>query len=312
MKQLLLIDAHSLIHRAYHAIPRSFTSPKGEPVNALFGLSRIMLKIAREKRPDYAAACFDRPEPTFRKKEYDEYKAQRPETPNDLVSQLVGAHELFDAFGVPVFEAAGFEADDIIATLVDIFQKEESIQIVILTGDRDTLQLVQGEKIVVRAPKKGISETILYDEKKVTDQYGLAPYQLIDYKALVGDVSDNIKGVPGIGPKTAMQFLSAYGTLDALYKASQRDPMIARKLEGTELRAHAARRLVELRKDVPLYVEKLEALSWRENRDELISYFKTMGFASLVKELSVGKKEKGAPRRQEERRVYGVRQGSML
>src|SRR3989344_2748923 len=137
MRTLLLIDANSLIHRSFHALP-PLTNRRGEPVQALYGISSILLRLWREARPDYAAALFDRPEPTFRKKEYAEYKAQRPAAPDELISQIIEAHNLFPAFGIKTFEKAGFEADDLIATLAEKFRYDPDARVVILTGDRDT------------------------------------------------------------------------------------------------------------------------------------------------------------------------------
>ena len=217
MKTLFLIDAHSLIHRSFHALP-PLTTPEGEPIQAVYGLASILLKILREDKPDYLVACFDRPEPTFRKEEYVEYKAQRPKTPDNLLPQLLRARELFSNFGIETLEAAGFEADDLIATLAERFSAksgsppeadgplahasggksearnstklslrgEPDLKIVILTGDLDTLQLVSRDKVVVRTFRKGVSDTFTYDEKAVQDRYGLKPHELIDYKALVG------------------------------------------------------------------------------------------------------------------------------
>src|ERR1700722_6968796 len=153
MKRLLLIDANSIIHRAFHALP-PFTGPDGRPTGALYGISAMMLNLWRDSRPDYVAALFDRPEPTFRDLKYKEYKAQRPPTADELVSQIIEARKLFEAFGVTVFEKAGYEADDLIATLAEKFRgtkvSGEDLQVVILTGDRDTLQLVAGDKVVVK------------------------------------------------------------------------------------------------------------------------------------------------------------------
>src|SRR3989344_5865667 len=166
MKKLFLIDASALIHRSFPALP-PLISPAGEPVNALYGLSNILLKIFREDRPDYAAALFDRPEPTFRKKEYAEYKAQRPKAADELISQIIKSRELFLKFGVRTFEAPGFEADDLIGAYAEKFDKEKDLKIVILTGDLDTLQLVVGNRVVVKTLRTGISDTVVYDEEAV-------------------------------------------------------------------------------------------------------------------------------------------------
>src|SRR5271170_2642242 len=146
MKQLLLIDANSIIHRSFHALP-PFTGPDGRPTGALYGISAMMLTLWRTMKPDYAAALFDTPEPTFRDKKYAEYKAQRPPTASELIKQIIEAPTLFESFGVKVFKKPGFEADDLIATLAEQFRGEPDVQVVILTGDRDTLQLVENDKV---------------------------------------------------------------------------------------------------------------------------------------------------------------------
>ncbi len=289
MKTLLLFDANSLVHRAFHALP-PMTNSEGEPTNALYGLSSILLKLWREERPDYAAACFDRPEPTYRDKEYAAYKAQRPPTADDLLPQIISARDLFPKFGVKTFEKAGYEADDLIGTLATRFKDEPDVRVVILTGDRDTLQLVEGDKVVVRIPLKGISETMTYDEASVKEKFGLAPKQMIDYKALVGDPSDNIKGVPGIGPKTAVDILRKFGNIDVAMAHSE-DDRLAKKLEGKETEAYQARRLVTLQCDAPI-TAGLEDLKIVFDEETVKNYFGTMGFGSLLKRLESGVQEK--------------------
>ncbi len=206
MKKLFLIDANSIIHRSFHALP-PFTTPEGKPSGAIYGIASILLKLWRDERPDYAAALFDRPEPTFRDEKYAEYKAQRPPAAEELVAQIIEAHKLFEAFGIKTFEKPGYEADDLIATLAEKFKTLPDVQVVILTGDRDTLQMVEGDKLVVQTFNKGVSDTTIYNEAAVIEKYGIAPKQMVDYKALVGDSSDNIKGVPGVGPKTALELI---------------------------------------------------------------------------------------------------------
>ena len=280
-KTLLLIDANSIIHRCFHALP-PFTTSKKEPIGAIYGMANIFLKLW-ENRPNFAAALFDRPEPTFRKKEYEDYKAQRPVTPDELISQIVEAHNFFQKFGIKTFEIPGFEADDLIATLVNKFKNEKNLKIIILTGDRDTLQLVEDDKIVVEAFKKGISETIIYNYDTVKNQYGLEPSQLIDYKAMVGDPSDNIKGVPGIGPKTAVDLLQKYGTLENIFSHSKEDPKIEKKLAPFKAEAELARRLVVLNKEAPLEIKDIKELETLEPNVE--EYFKTLGFKAILKRM---------------------------
>ncbi len=284
MRKLLLIDANSLIHRSFHALP-PFTGPKGEPTGAIYGVASILLKLWREERPDCAAALFDRPEPTFRDKIYAEYKAQRPPAPDTLVSQIIEAHKLFAAFGIPTFEAPGFEADDLIATFAERFRQESGLQIVILTGDRDTLQLVEEEKIVVRTFNKGISDTTIYDESAVHEKYGLSPAQLIDYKALVGDPSDNVKGVPGVGPKTAAELLQKFGSVKSIYVNLAGDSALGNKLSAHKKDTELSEKLVTLERHVPIAVPALESLATKKELSEVRAYFEAMKFATLLARL---------------------------
>lgn len=278
MKRLFLIDANSLIHRAFHALP-PLTAPDGRPSQALYGLSRMLSRLLKEEGPEYGAALFDRPEPTHRDDLYKEYKAGRPETPSELISQLIEAHNLFKAFGIRTFEKAGFEADDLIATFADKFKKEKDLQIVILSGDRDGIQLVEGKKIVLWTPVKGISEIFVYDEESTKEKFGIAPSQMTDYKSLVGDSSDNIKGVAGIGPKTAASLLNNYGSLDVIFTTKDEGPAVLKVKNGRK-EAEFSRELVKLRKDVPAEI-KIEDLAIGSG-DELAEYFEQMGFNSLA------------------------------
>ncbi|HVN67013.1 MAG TPA: 5'-3' exonuclease H3TH domain-containing protein, partial [Candidatus Sulfotelmatobacter sp.] len=233
---------------------------------------------------DFAAALFDRPEPTFRKKAYAEYKATRPTAPDELVEQIIAAHELFQKFGIPVFEAPGYEADDLIATVARRFGGREGVRVVILTGDLDTLQLVRDGKVAVRVFRKGVTETTTYDEAAVYERYGLRPEQLIDYKALVGDASDNIKGVPGVGPKTAVSWLTRYKDLDDVLAHVGKDPIL-KKLSGHEAAACLSRELVALAGNAPLSANDLRSLEVSFKETELADYFDNLGFTSLSKRL---------------------------
>ncbi len=286
MKTLILIDANSIIHRCFHALPK-FTAPDGRPSGALYGLASVLLKIFRETPPDYAAALFDRPEPTFRDKIYKEYKAQRPPTEDILISQLIEAPKLFEKFGVKPFDKAGFEADDLIATLAEKFSAE--IQVIIMTGDMDTLQMVNDGKIIVRTFKKGISETMDYDEAAVKNKYGLEPKQLLDYKSLVGDASDNIKGVSGIGPKTAAGILRKAGTLENAYANPALLPeKVREKLLEFKEQAELSKKLVTLEKNVPMGNIKLEDLKAEMKTEEIRDYFGKFGFKALSNRMDNG------------------------
>lgn len=218
-KTMVVLDAHAIIHRAYHALP-AFTNSEGEPTGALYGVTTMTLKIIETFNPDYIVAAFDLPKPTFRHQAYDAYKAGRTKTEDALVSQLQTARGLFESFGIPVLDAEGFEADDIIGTLTEKFK---NLNIIIASGDMDTMQLIDGERVKVFTLKKGLNDTILYDEKAVLERFGFNPEQLVDYKGLRGDPSDNIIGVPGIGEKTATTIIEKFGSIEGLYNAIEKD-----------------------------------------------------------------------------------------
>ena len=182
-KTLVLLDAHAILHRAYHALP-GFSSRKGEPTGALYGLSTMLMKIIRDLAPDYVIACYDRPEPTFRHAAYEAYKVGRPKTEDELVHQIKRSQDVFTAFGIPIYEKPGFEADDILGTIVEKLKKNNDVKIIIASGDMDTLQLVDNKRVVVYTLKKGINDTITYDEDEVMKRFGFEPKLLPDWKGL--------------------------------------------------------------------------------------------------------------------------------
>lgn len=280
---LLLIDSNALVHRFFHALP-PLTSLDGQPANAVYGLSNTLLKIITEQKPDYIAASLDTPEPTFRDKEYAEYKAKRAETSSELIPQLKKAPQIYDAFGVRAFAIPGFEADDLIGSFVEMFKDETDLKIVILSGDRDVLQLVEGEKVVGQLFKTGITETVIYDEKAVIEKFGLTPKQLPDYKGFVGDQSDNIKGVAGVGPKTAEILLKEFKTIEEVYEnIAIITPKIAKKIEGKKEEAIFSRRLATIRRDAPVGVSNLESLKVPAlDKVKLKTFFQSLGFKSLI------------------------------
>lgn len=284
MCTLLLIDANALIHRAFHALP-PLTSPDGEPIGAIYGLANTLLKTLKVQKPDYIAAAFDRPEPTFRKEEFPEYKAHRPKAADELISQIIKARELFLKFQIPIFERPGFEADDIIGSLVKTFKKEKELQVVILTGDLDTLQLIEDERIIVRTPQKGITETIIYDEAAVMKRYGLKPSQIPDYKGLVGDPSDNIPGVPGVGPKSAEKILSEFKNLETALKEISDETPLGKKILTHKIQAALSKKLATIHCDMDFGI-KLENIKYSgPDFKTLTRYFTELGFQSLVQRL---------------------------
>ena len=299
MKRLILIDAHAVIHRAYHALPL-LTSPSGEPTNAVYGFTIILLRIFRELKPDYIAVAFDLPGPTFRHIAYERYKAQRPETPSDLSSQFSKAREVLDAFGIPVFEKEGYEADDIIGAIAKNVEKKKDTETVVVTGDLDMLQLVR-PRLSVYSMKKGISETFVYDERAVQDRYGLKPSQLTDFKGLKGDPSDNIPGVKGIGEKTAAWLIKRFGSIEGVYKALKKKAKVipervAQNLREGEENAKFSKALATIETLVPIKFS-LSGVSWQEQEDKgkIISVFQRLGFYSLIKRLGAEEQKKGIP-----------------
>jgi len=263
------------------------TAPGGEPVQAIYGLSGVLLKIFTEQKPDYVAVAFDRPEKTFREEKFKEYKSHRPPTADELVSQIKEARNLFTHFKTKVFEMPGFEADDLIGTLAEKFKNEKDLQVVILSGDLDLLQLVEKEKVVVQIIKTGITNTSLYDEKAVIARYGIKPTQLVDYKGLVGDPSDNIPGVRGVGPKTAEGLLREFGTLEEVFDSITIIlPKTAKKLEGQQEQAFLSKDLATIRLDVPLDIDSFEDLKIKSlDKKELMNYFESLGFKTLVERV---------------------------
>lgn len=286
---LLLIDANSLIHRAFHALP-PLTSPDGKPSGALYGVASILIKVLKdgptgEGPAGYIAAAFDRHEPTFRDKEYKEYKATRAPTATELVSQLIECRELFKTFGIRTFEFPGFEADDIVFTLANKFNPK-GLKVFILSGDRDLLQAVDDNKIQVIMPQRGISDILVYDEISVMGKFGVSPKQFADYKGLVGDTSDNIPGVPGIGPKTATNLIGEYGSLERLYDEVEGvglvNAKLQEKLKTYKEQAFLSKRLATLNGSVPVDVS-LEALKPNPpSYAKLATYFEKFGFKTLL------------------------------
>jgi len=261
IKTLVLLDAHAIIHRAYHALPE-FLSSKGEPTGALYGLSTMLMKIISDLKPDYIVACYDLPQKTFRHVAYDAYKAGRAKTDDALVLQLQNSRQIFEAFNVPIYDAPGFEADDVLGTIVEKYKKDKDLKIIIASGDMDTMQLVDDKKVQIYTLKKGINDTILYDEEKVLERFGFKPEMLPDYKGLRGDPSDNIIGIKGIGEKTASSLILNFGTIEEIYKQIRKDeqvltkvgisPRIIKLLKDNEEEALFSKTLATIRTDAPI------------------------------------------------------------
>ncbi|MBI4239410.1 DNA polymerase I [Candidatus Uhrbacteria bacterium] len=284
----MIFDGHALLHRAWHALP-PLTTQKGEMVNAVYGFASIFMKALKEYSPLYVAVTFDKKGPTFRHKEYAEYKAHREKKPDEFHDQLIRVREFLSLLGIPLFEKDGFEADDIIATLCKHLEKER-VETMIVTGDRDSLQLIDGSTNVLLF-RKGISEADLIDETKVAEMYGgLAPKQLLEYKALRGDPSDNIPGVKGIGEKTAIGLIAAHGSLRGVYEALEKKdpalkPAVATKLEASKSDAFLSHRLAKLSSDVPLDINIERCRVGNYDVAGLLQFIQELEFKTLVSRL---------------------------
>jgi len=283
----VIIDSNSIIHRAFHALP-PLRSKDGQVVSAVYGFLLVLFKLLKELEPKYFVACFDVPSPTFRKKMYDDYKAQRKKAPDELYIQIPIVKEVLKSFNVPVFEKAGFEGDDLIGTLS---RKIDGRKNIIVSGDMDNFQLINNSTFVYYL-NKGVKSAVIYDEKAVKEKYnGLSPEQLIDYKALRGDVSDNIPGVKGIGEKTAINLIKDFGDIFNLYKKIDlgEDNLSLKtreKLINDKERAFLSRELSEIKKDIPLDID-LEKCEWGGyNEEDVLKMLENFGFNSLMKNVT--------------------------
>ena len=285
------MDSHAIIHRAYHALP-DFTSPTGEPTGALYGLSSMLLRIISDLEPDYLAACYDLPKPTIRHEAYADYKSTRTKTDDALVAQIISSRRVYDAFGIPVYEREGFEADDLLGTISHMLKDNDEVEVIIASGDMDTLQLIEEGRVRVYTLKKGLNDTILYDKEAVVARYGFPPELIPDWKGLRGDPSDNIKGVPGIGEKTGTDLIQAFGTMENLYAVLKKDeqqlldkgikPRIVNLLKEHEEVALFSKMLATIRLDAPIAF-RIEDTAWRDspNLSKILPLFDELGFRSL-------------------------------
>lgn len=290
-KTLVLLDTHAIIHRAYHALPE-FTNSKGEPTGALYGLATMLFKIITELKPDYIVACYDLPKKTFRHEAYEGYKAGRAKTDDALIAQIIKSRDFFKALSIPIYEHEGYEADDMLGTIAEQCKRNKDIDVVIASGDMDTLQLVLDNKVQVYTLKKGINDTILYNEEKVKERFGFLPKYLPDYKGLRGDPSDNIIGIKGIGEKTATSLIVEYGTIEELYKSINKHPekvkalgitdRIFKLLKDNEEEAIFSKTLATIRLDAPIKFE-LPGKIWMEEvvKEDVAGFLREMEFKSL-------------------------------
>ncbi|HUO56236.1 MAG TPA: DNA polymerase [Candidatus Paceibacterota bacterium] len=295
-KKLVLLDSHAILHRAYHALP-DFSSSKGEPTGALYGLVSILLRLISDSKPDYIVATRDLPGATHRHNLFEEYKGTRAEVDDALIAQLIRAPDVFRAFGIPLYEAEGYEADDCIGTIVHELKRHPEINVVIASGDMDTLQLVSPQ-VRVYTMRSGINDTVFYDEVAVRERYGFGPENVIDYKALRGDPSDNIPGVKGIGEKTATELIQAFGTLEHIYEVLDSEPEAFKEagikprilglLQDHRNDAILSKTLAEIKLDAPIDF-KLPQREWRldDNAPSIAALCDELEFRSLKERVQM-------------------------
>lgn len=281
-QKLAIIDAHALIHRAYHALP-PMSSSTGLPTNAAYGFTSMLLKMIATVKPTHLVAAFDMKGKTFRHEEYEEYKAHRKVAPDDLVPQFDIVRDIVRAFSIPILEKQGFEADDIIGTVAA--QYGATMPVVIITGDNDTLQLVT-DSVSVFSLKRGISDTILYTPDVVRELWGFEPKFVVDYKGLAGDASDNIKGVAGIGAKTAKDLVAKYGSIEEIIAhIDELPPRVQTRLRGHEQDAFSSRKIATIHCDVPVTFPLEDAQFVSYDMEKVRKLFHTLEFRSLIPRL---------------------------
>ncbi|EMT38699.1 DNA polymerase I [Thermoanaerobacter thermohydrosulfuricus] len=280
MSKFLVIDGSSLMYRAYYALPMLTTS-EGLHTNALYGFTMMLIKLIEEEKPDYIAIAFDKKAPTFRHKEYQDYKATRQAMPEELAEQVDLLKEIIDGFNIKTLELEGYEADDIIGTISKLAE-EKGMEVLVVTGDRDALQLVS-DKVKVKISKKGITQMEEFDEKAVLERYEITPYQFIDLKGLMGDKSDNIPGIPNIGEKTAIKLLKEFGSVENLLQnLSQLKGKIKENIENNKELAVMSKRLSTIKRDIPIEIDFEEYRVKDFNEEKLLEIFNKLEFFSLI------------------------------
>ncbi len=284
-KRLVVIDGNHLIHRAFYAIQSPLRTSNGEQTNAIYGFASMVLNIIESEHPDYIAMTFDERAPTFRHEAHDGYKATRKKTPDELHAQVPRIREMVKCFNMPIFSKEGYEADDMMGTLAKKAENE-GISTHIVTGDMDMLQLIN-DNIIVAFPHKGYKEPTFFDAKAVHEKYQIYPDQVVDYKALVGDTSDNIKGVDGIGPKGASNLLAEYKTLDGIYDHLDDIASVnmRNKLVNDRDAAYFAKSLAQIVTDVPCEFNKEDAELGKLDYRALLKFFEEMEMKSLQNRL---------------------------
>ncbi|MBI4497838.1 MAG: DNA polymerase I, partial [Chloroflexi bacterium] len=294
---LVLIDGHALVHRAYHALgTEARTKGKqavvltlrrtGEPVQAVYGFALMLLKVLADLKPQYLAVTFDTPHPTFRHDAYQEYKAQRPAGPPDLPQQFGWVRKLVEAFGIPIFELPGYEADDLLGTL-SRQAREQGVETVIVTGDADTMQLVSPGVRVLYPGGRTLTEAQVFDEEMVKERYGVYPNRIPDLKGLKGDPSDNIPGVPGVGDKTAVKLLDQFGSVEGVYEnlALVQPARLQELLRKHEDLARKSKHLATIDTSAPFPLDLAPCRFGRFDRERVVQVLRELEFTSLLNRI---------------------------
>lgn len=292
MRKLILIDGNSLLHRAYHAFPPTLTTSKGELINAVYGFSAMLLTILEKLGPTHAAVAWDVKGPTFRKIEYVEYKANRGPMDEDLATQIERTKEVVSVLNIPQFGIEGYEGDDVIGTLARLAtdeKKEKDTQVVIVTADRDALQLIKDKQIVVYLPLQNkASQAVVFDEDRTVEMYGFKPKYIVDLKSLMGDSSDNIPGVKGIGKVTATKLIQDFGSLEGVYKNIESEKISKRVrkmlIDGKKM-AEQSYKLAEINKEAPLKINWEDCLLTNYDKNKAVNLFRELSFNSLLSRL---------------------------
>ena len=305
MKKLLLIDGHSLIHRAYHAYPKTLATKTGELTNAVYGFTNILLTAISEVQPTHLAVTFDLPKPTFRQTMFVGYKRSRVKPDDELISQIPRVKEVVKTLNIPIYEVEGFEADDVIGTLA---RQAGGDNVIILTSDRDLMQLIEGEQIVIKYPNRGQKSSIIHqpssinadiwNEERFTSDWGFTPKLLPDYKALAGDQSDDIPGVGGIGEKTAKELVSEFGEIDNIYRELLKGPALPKqgralikKLTDGQDSAQLSKKLATIDTDVPIKLDWEQTSVHEYEKGKVLKLFEELEFRSLSQKLPNDKYE---------------------
>ncbi len=292
----ILLDAHAIIHRAYHAMGDLSTST-GKPTGALYGIMSMLIRVMNEIRPDYIIACYDLPQKTFRHIAYEAYKGTRAKTDDTLIAQIIESRRIFDACDIPIYDAPGYEADDVLGTIATLLKKDKQNKIIIASGDMDTMQLVDDDQIVVYTLKGGMTETVFYNEKSVLERYGFRPTSIPDYKGLRGDTSDNIIGIKGIGEKTATILIQKYETIENMYLALKKDPVLFKTdtgltdrlialIQDNEEEALFSKELATIQCDVPLVFTPSTLHKNVFKTERVVELCKEYEFRSLIQKVT--------------------------